>query len=274
MIGIWLDAKKDVTVPVNLMPLINNLDFKSRAIDVVYNSPGMDLVYNFMALDGTSYQTPVIPTASGDYEWTHIGDGMYTIFIPAQGGISINNDKEGFGWFTGVTSNVLPWRSPIIGFMEGAPYGREVALLNSIIGMLQHNASVGRMFSEGKIEIKRSADANVTLYGLGNLIGRRALYFTVKKLNEKDIAPDLESIVQIEETAGLLRINKEAPYNPANGAIVVDNALAGQITIKINAVETNRLVPNAMYCYDVKMDNTIVGEGKFLVSTSVTRTVS
>lgn len=42
--------------------------------------------------------------------------GFYTIQIPASGGASINNDTEGFGWFTGVCTGVLPWRGPVIGF--------------------------------------------------------------------------------------------------------------------------------------------------------------
>ena len=58
----------------------------------------------------------VTPTTSGDYDWAHKGDGMYTIEIPASGGASINNDTEGFGWFTGFCTGVLPWCSPIICF--------------------------------------------------------------------------------------------------------------------------------------------------------------
>jgi hypothetical protein len=45
---------------------------------------------------------------------------MYSIEIPASGGASINNDTEGFGWFTGVATGVLPWRGPIIGFRAAA----------------------------------------------------------------------------------------------------------------------------------------------------------
>lgn len=45
---------------------------------------------------------------------------MYSIEIPASGGASINNDTEGYGWFTGVATGVLPWRGPIIGFRSAA----------------------------------------------------------------------------------------------------------------------------------------------------------
>ena len=65
--------------------------------------------------------TAVTPTTGGDYDWTDQGDaGIYTIEIPASGGASINNDTEGFGWFTGKATGVLPWRGPIIGFRRAA----------------------------------------------------------------------------------------------------------------------------------------------------------
>jgi hypothetical protein len=41
---------------------------------------------------------------------------MYSIEVPASGGASINNDAEGFGWFSGVATGVLPWRGPVIQF--------------------------------------------------------------------------------------------------------------------------------------------------------------
>jgi len=103
-------------VPVNIMPLIDDTDFKSRETAVAYNAAGMDLVWNFVTSAGAFTQTAVTPTTAGTYDWTHQGDGMYTIEIPASGGASINNDTEGYGWFSGVCTGVLPWRGPIIGF--------------------------------------------------------------------------------------------------------------------------------------------------------------
>jgi len=103
-------------VPVNLLPLLDDTDFKTRETGIAYNAAGMDLVWNFVTTSGAYTQTAVTPTTSGDYDWTHQGDGMYSIEIPASGGASINNDTEGFGWFTGVATGVLPWRGPIIQF--------------------------------------------------------------------------------------------------------------------------------------------------------------
>lgn len=103
-------------VPVNIMPLLDDTDFKTRETAIAYNASGMDLVWNFVTSAGSFTQTAVTPTTGGSYDWTHQGDGMYTIEIPASGGASINNDTEGYGWFTGLVTGVLPWRGPVIGF--------------------------------------------------------------------------------------------------------------------------------------------------------------
>lgn len=103
-------------VPVNVLPLLDDTDFKSIESAVAYNAAGMTLKWNFVDTAGNFTQTAVTPTTSGTYDWAHQGGGMYSIEIPASGGASINNDTEGFGWFTGVATGVLPWRGPVIGF--------------------------------------------------------------------------------------------------------------------------------------------------------------
>lgn len=113
---IYLDVDTAITVPVNVCPLTDDTDFKTRETAIAYNAAGMDLVWNFITTAGVITQTAVTPTTAGDYDWSHIGDGMYKIEIPASGGASINNDTEGFGWFSGVCTGVLPWRGPTIGF--------------------------------------------------------------------------------------------------------------------------------------------------------------
>lgn len=105
-----------VIVPVNCFPLTDDTDFKSRETGIAYNAAGMDLVWNFVTTAGVQSQTAVTPTTSGVYDWTHVGDGIYSMEIPASGGGSINNDTEGFGWFSGVATGVMPWRGPIIQF--------------------------------------------------------------------------------------------------------------------------------------------------------------
>ena len=109
MADIYFDVDTALAeVPVNIFPLTDDTDFKTRETSVAYNATGMDLVWNFVTTAGAYTQTAVTPTTGGVYDWAHQGDGMYSIEIPASGGASINNDTEGFGWFTGMATGVLP----------------------------------------------------------------------------------------------------------------------------------------------------------------------
>lgn len=122
MPDIWMDVDTAVIVPVNIMPLLDDTDFKSIETAVVYNSAGLAVTWNFVTSAGVVTGTAVTPTTAGVYDWSEpVADkGMYAIEIPASGGASINNDTEGYGWFTGVATGVLPWRGPTIGFRRAA----------------------------------------------------------------------------------------------------------------------------------------------------------
>lgn len=127
MPDMWMDVDTALSeVPVNLVPLTDDGDFKSREESVAYNAAGLELIWHFTTTAGATTATVVTPTTGGDYDWAHQDGGLYTIGIPASGGASINNDTEGFGWFTGVATGILPWRGPVIGF-------RAAALNNALI---------------------------------------------------------------------------------------------------------------------------------------------
>lgn len=117
MADLWMDVDAALSeVPVNIMPLLDDTDFKTREEAVAYNAAGLELIWHFTTTAGATTATVVTPTTAGDYDWVHQDGGMYTIEMTASGGASANNDTEGFGWFTGVATGVLPWRGPVIGF--------------------------------------------------------------------------------------------------------------------------------------------------------------
>lgn len=128
MSEIWMDVDAALaSVPVNIMPLIDDTDFKTIEAAVVFNQAGLALFWNFTTTAGVTTVTAVTPTSAGVYDWTDFTtSGMYGIEIPASGGASANNDTEGFGHFTGVATGILPWRGPKIGF-------RAAALNNALI---------------------------------------------------------------------------------------------------------------------------------------------
>lgn len=119
---IWYDVDTALAeVPVNILPLIDSTDFATIEAAIAYNATGLALYWHFVTTAGAYSVTAVTPTTGGAYDWTDQGDaGIYTIEIPASGGASINNDTEGFGWFTGKATGVLPWRGPVIGFRAAA----------------------------------------------------------------------------------------------------------------------------------------------------------
>jgi len=121
MADIWMDVDTALTnVPMNIMPLIDDTDFKTIETGLVYNSAGLSLIWNFTNTAGITTGTPVVPTTGGVYDMSDSTYGVYRLEIPASGGASINNDTEGFGWFTGEALGILPWRGPVIGFRAAA----------------------------------------------------------------------------------------------------------------------------------------------------------
>lgn len=120
MADLWMNVGVALAeVPVNIMPLVDDGDFITIEAAVAYDAAGLVLVWNFVTTAGAISQTAVTPTSGGVHDWAHQGNGMYSIEIPDAGG-TINNDAEGFGWFTGVATGVLPWRGPVIGFRAAA----------------------------------------------------------------------------------------------------------------------------------------------------------
>lgn len=115
---IMLKVDTAVVVPVTKVPLVDDDDGVTIKAAIAYNEAGMDLRWNFVTKAGATTSTAVTPTTDGTYDWTALGDGMYSIEIPAASGASINNDTEGFGWFTGSATDVAPWSGPIIFFCK------------------------------------------------------------------------------------------------------------------------------------------------------------
>lgn len=131
-------------VPVNMLALIDDGDFKTIEDAVAYNQSGLALFWNFTTTAGVTTVTAVTPTTAGDYDWTDFTtSGKYAIEMPASGGASANNSVEGFGHFTGVATGILPWRGPTIGFraaaINDALIDSNTLLTSEDIGQLQEN---------------------------------------------------------------------------------------------------------------------------------------
>lgn len=112
-----------------------------------------------------------------------------------------------------------------------------------------------------------------SITGLGDITEHSKLWFTVKRSKE---GTDVQALIQIEETVGLIRINGEAADTPANGNITITEALAGNIAISLEEVETAKL-PYGEFYYDVQVlisgKVTTLTEGTAIIPADVTRAV-
>jgi hypothetical protein len=239
---------------------------------VLLNENG--LIYNgaaFEVINGANWLTYDIAMVEG-------AAGIYLADMPViSAGAYRYVAYEQLGVNPAVTDTLIDGISVVWGGTEMLDFTQITTIslgISSISSSLKQYSVLKRHLKCDQIEIRRSTDASVEVYGVGDLTGRTTLYFTVKYMKEKDSATDAQAIIQIEETAGLLYINQNAAETPANGSITVTDALAGTMTIELSAEETDKLLPNERYVYDIKMDNEIMAEGTLLVTTAVTRTVT
>ena len=141
--------------------------------------------------------------------------------------------------------------------------------------LTQSAASVAAAVSGDSITIKRGDSLSASLTDIGALTGYTTIWFTVKdKLSD----PDTASIIQIDTDTGLLYVNGGAAANAANGAITVDDAATGDITITLQEAETDDLIPAHGLYYDVQVlnggDVTTLTEGPCHITGDVTRSIT
>jgi hypothetical protein len=124
------------------------------------------------------------------------------------------------------------------------------------------------------ITAKRGDSWHIDFSGLGTLVGRTKLYFTVKEAGAQE---DNESAVQIEETAGLSEITHGSP-TPVHGSITVTDVNAGDCTVYLKGVESAKLYARD-YIWDLQIidtsdDVTTLTSGAFTVTEDATRATS
>ena len=194
------------------------------------------------------YTEQIACTAGNGFE----DDKSYTIYVEA----TVDSDTGGISFGFRVKVNV--WSETVRTLTQAA-------------------ASVVSAVSGTTISIKRGDSLSASITGLGDLSASSKLWFTVKEdLDDADTA----SIVQIDDGTGLLYLNgADASARAANGSITVDDAADGDITIALDEVETDDLVPANGLRYDVQMldsggDVTTLTEGLCNIKGDVTRVVS
>jgi hypothetical protein len=128
--------------------------------------------------------------------------------------------------------------------------------------------------SSDNVSAVRGDSWSIDLTNLGDISSRTKLWFTLKSDPE---GADSTSLVQIEETAGLLYLDGAAG-TAGQGDITVSDEDAGDISVILAAVASAQVDPGIHYTYDVQMlagtTVTTMASGKFEVTTDRTRATS
>jgi hypothetical protein len=144
----------------------------------------------------------------------------------------------------------------------------------SIRTLTQSAVSVIAAVSGSTITAQRGDTLIANLTGLGNIAARTKLWFTVKSSLDHT---DAQSILFLEETAGLTVVNGAAYAVITDASIVVTNAVTGALTITIKPAVSKNL-PLGGYSYDMQYLTaagvvTTITTGTFTASGDVTRAV-
>lgn len=99
-----------------------------------------------------------------------------------------------------------------------------------------------------QISILRGDTLDFDVSSLGDISTRANVWFTLK--DDKDHA-DSAAAIQIDENVGLLFIMGTVG-TAANGSITVTDAVAGDMTIALDAVETAKLSDKGRFWYDIQ----------------------
>ena len=97
---------------------------------------------------------------------------------------------------------------------------------------------VNRFNANHQLTLGRGDTLALVVKSLGNLASIDDLWFCVKKYQSDT---DTEAEILIGQVDGLISIAGAAAGTPANGSIVVDDAVAGDITVNLTAEEMAKL---------------------------------
>jgi len=226
-----------------------------------------------VSLDGAVFNNPAtlpsatpaasgqvqIPLAIGETNAVHIGvrghdavgaewdDFYYSIFT------STSTIGEIATAVAGVCSCVTEW------------FAKSISVLSSI--------------AEDTVVITRGDTLIIPFEGMGDITTCDNIWFTVK--GDKDDA-DTAADIQIDKTNGLLYINgvdAQAAGWAADGSITVTDAVAGDFTVRVEAVQTAKIGVCSRNWYDVQvrwLDATVstVGKGLARIIGDLTRATS
>ncbi len=248
----------------------------------------MAYTYNCVLALGAGNTGLTLAAALKNGDGSAAAGSMTTTYLAEHGSLgnyyfqaSMPDDHTGYVQFTsGATILIM---TPV------APNGsiqyidQSITEVTELVGDISVNVgasiatAAGAELPEGceDIAVVRGDSWSITFTGLGDISGRTKLWFTLKSDTS---GADTTSLVQIEESAGLIYINGAVAGTAANGDITVSDATLGNITVVLDEVESAKLTPATYYRYDVQVLSggsvTTLAAGKCAVNADVTRATS
>jgi hypothetical protein len=188
-------------------------------------------------------------------EW---GDGYYSIFT----------ETTTIGTIGTVLTAITATLAAILTAVQG--------VCSCVINGLLNVSPIRRAIRSVDLELYRGDTWVQPIARLGDISAATDIWFTAKR--DKDNT-DAEADILISETVGLEVINQVAATVAGNGSITVTDATVGNITVRLEAVETAKLTDKkSHWYYDVQWtDGTDVESprtGRLTVTGDVTRTVT
>lgn len=214
---IYIDVDAAVILPLNSFPLLDDTDFKTIETGLVYNSAGLVINWNFVTSAGVMTMNAITATTAGVFDITEpVADkGMYAIEMPASGQTAgSNNDREGYGWFTGVATGILPWSSPMFCF-------RAAALNDALVDggdLLDVNAAqilgtaISNPATAGVLDVNLKNIANAAVSTTTAQLGVNAVQLGGTALTGRDIGASVllsagTGTGQLDFTSGVVKSN-------------------------------------------------------------------
>jgi hypothetical protein len=211
---------------------------------------------------------------------TEIGDGLYRYRVV---GASVDAQAEYIAVFKCADTTVDQRHIPAI-WVIGKDWVENVDLASSTLAsqvwnyavrtLTQSAAQVAEIVEGSVVSVYQYTTWSFSLTGLGDISDRTRLYFTAKG-NLDDLDDDDATILQVEETDGLLYIGGADASSSDLATLVVDNETLGNITVTVDDSVTG--LPNQHGLYDVKKvsatGTTVLTISTFEIKSAVTKVV-
>ena len=140
--------------------------------------------------------------------------------------------------------------------------------------LTQSAAEVAAAVAGPDLAITRGDSYEQQVTGLGDISTRTKLWLTVKR-SKNDT--DAKAVIQIEETTGLVYLNAAEAETATDASLTVDDAVLGNVTIRLKPALTAVLVPIGTLYYDWQVlegaDIRTIAPAEASVSADVTRAI-